>query len=86
MSGNIDKIREVLSGCETTAALLPCPFCGGEAILSYIPEWDYAKYKRYFICCANCGIGTRATESVGEDGICETISAWNRRAGQEVAV
>ena len=48
--------------------LMPCPFCGGEAIL------QRSEKQTYFVLCCKCG-------ACGP--VCETrrtaIEAWNRR-------
>ena len=49
-------------------ALLPCPFCGGEATLNYSV--------RYRITCSQCNIPTACGETESE-----TIAAWERREG-----
>lgn len=53
------------------AELLPCPFCGSEAIFS---ETQYSSRSLYAVDCKNddCQIGTDLPD--------EAIAAWNRRA------
>lgn len=71
---------------DTLAALLPCPFCGGEAAVYHHkpagiePSWH--------VECADpdggdegCGCGTCHHESAAE-----AIAAWNTRTGQLVPV
>jgi Lar family restriction alleviation protein len=54
---------------DTTNALLPCAFCGGEA------QTDLVVGYRFIIECFDCNATTRDTDSPEE-----AIAAWNRRA------
>ena len=61
--------------------LKPCPFCGGQAILTVIPPhehkiatWIPDSSGGVFIECTNC------TCTVAEDTIDQAIEVWNRRA------
>jgi Lar family restriction alleviation protein len=54
--------------------LLPCPFCGGKAIVA---EHDLL-YTRFIANCESC----EAESSVFLKRV-EAIAAWNRRAGKE---
>lgn len=58
-------------GQEARGKLLPCPFCGGEAVLEHGTE--YAPW--FEVDCPNCDAEgpTRPTEA-------EAIEAWNRRS------
>jgi Lar family restriction alleviation protein len=55
-------------------ALLPCPFCKGEMVISKMPERYDKLY--YFAGCTACKAtsGNYSTEA-------EAIAAWNRREG-----
>ncbi len=55
------------------AALLPCPFCGGEAYLSE----DASHSRAYFI---GCNVEDCFGEIHWEQTKAEAIAAWNRRA------
>lgn len=50
--------------------LLPCPFCGGEALLGY----DNHNQTAYWAQCSDCGIAT--LESFHKE---EIIQLWNAR-------
>lgn len=58
------------------AALLPCPFCGGAALLTWHATDCFAA--RCTDCCAEGPLPANDTEA-------EAITAWNRRAGQSHA-
>ena len=49
--------------------LLPCPFCGGSAVVSSL-------YGDWYVECDLCDAG-----GSGEDTKAEAIAAWNTRAG-----
>ena len=60
--------------------LKPCPFCGGQAILTVIPPhkhkiatWMPDSSGGVFIECDKC------TCTVAEDTIDQAVSTWNRR-------
>ena len=55
----------------TKAALLPCPFCGGEAELR---EWDWP-YERFQVRCSVCKTAAKTRLSTRE----KAIAAWNTR-------
>lgn len=62
--------------------LKPCPFCGGEVIIT--DEEDF-----YMISCERCGCGVTFSSLDGEDEIMEaskeeTITSWNSRAMENV--
>lgn len=62
------------------AALLPCPFCGGEAVLEQSAESDKIAPLWWLACCRNA-------ECPGSYGLpserrSHTITAWNRRANE----
>lgn len=60
--------------------LLPCPFCGGEAVLTFMGN-DYAKSRKVEVKCPNCrakiinaGIRIKSKELA-----IYSINAWNKR-------
>ena len=55
-----------------TEKLKPCPFCGGEAAVSY------SIVKKYFITCLKCYASTKLKDTEGL-----AIKAWNRRVNDE---
>lgn len=61
--------------------LKPCPFCGGEAILSFSRD-EYLN-EQYVVICRNvikCGCLTQYRNSKEK-----AIEAWNRRVSDERA-
>jgi len=71
-------------------ALLPCPFCGGEASDDGLMKWSEALpdthwddgseiTKAYFCNCISCSV-TNIVCSVGYQTKAEAIAAWNTRA------
>jgi Lar family restriction alleviation protein len=61
---------------ETKAALLPCPFCGGEAALLDAGPWPDGHYTWSPMCIS----GPCAVWNTYYDTKAEAIAAWNRRA------
>lgn len=55
--------------------LLPCPFCGGPAAVTYEVEEG-----GYFACCAACKASSIMVFACGEDPIPRVTEAWNRRS------
>ena len=53
--------------------LLPCPFCGGEAILTSRETNYFAT--RFFVICDNCHASSKWCQNKEE-----AAEAWNRRA------
>ena len=56
--------------------LLPCPFCGGDAVISA------AMNSHPEIACDSCGANVSAREA----GVDAAISAWNKRAPDKAAL
>ena len=66
---NLDDLAR-LEAAATDIELLPCPFCGGKALVS--PDEDYRN--RWSVYCGECGMGDdsyKAAAWAAED--------WNRR-------
>lgn len=72
-------------------ALLPCPFCGGEASANGHMKWsrpveeatwdDGSPITEAFFCnCQSCGVSNIGTLSIGHQTRSAAIDAWNRRA------
>ena len=61
-----------------TDGLLPCPFCGGKAIVKHLITAGIRTHSR--VECANCHIKT--DYYVHEFGERNLIKVWNRRAEQ----
>jgi Lar family restriction alleviation protein len=62
--------------------LLPCPFCGGEAILKCICNVSAHATDDWWVSCKNCRVerpSTKKTEIAGSRE--QAIASWNRRAG-----
>jgi len=79
----------------TTDALLPCPFCNGEAHIGTVTysrpledvTWDDGSpvLKTYYGHCAVCAVGHRNGIAGGYPTEQAAIAAWNRRTGQAYA-
>ena len=71
--------------------LLPCPFCGGEAVI-YHQSSKYTNRDGNFVHCMECGCRTKLFECYGnttkthEDTKQEAIEAWNTRKPMEQIV
>lgn len=64
---------------EVTQALLPCPFCGGEADIFHVPDGAHAQC---FECEANSSIFDGARDGKGRDSEYaheDAFTAWNTR-------
>lgn len=62
--------------------LLPCPFCGGQAILKCITDVSAPAADDWWVSCIGCRVerpSTRKSEIVHSRD--EAIAAWNRRSG-----
>lgn len=57
------------------AKLLPCPFCGGTAVLEKM-GWPH------HVFCIKCGAKTTSGK-YAEEGEQEAIEKWNRRVNQD---
>lgn len=60
--------------------LKPCPFCGGDAILSHRLDediWTHNTVKWYKIECSGCDVKTKDWPESGAEE--EVIEVWNRR-------
>jgi Lar family restriction alleviation protein len=78
MTSNNDKASQAFEEGE----LLPCPFCGGEAITNYKRFYGLKPIIRFGVSCqGDCGIflDERAKSEA------EAIAAWNRRTPSGVA-
>lgn len=58
-----------------TDKLLPCPFCGSEAISTHNSQDDIPGALSYFWHrCEGCGV-----ETEGAVGLDDAVAVWNRR-------
>ncbi len=56
--------------------LKPCPFCGGEAQMRFVPVLqEYLLFQPY---CTKC-----FCLLIGRKNVQEAIEAWNRRVGEQ---
>ena len=62
--------RQAQEECTRQGIVLPCPFCGGAAII----EYDYVIPFEYSVFCGDCGV----MPSTSEDRKV-VISVWNTR-------
>lgn len=59
--------------------LKPCPFCGGEAVISL--NGDKPGYRGTMVMCGNCGARTKFFTISTEYGSTEeAVKAWNTRS------
>lgn len=56
------------------ATLLPCPFCGGEAVVRHDPPTSSVQDDEYRVECGDCGSAGRSCDEKER-----AISAWNNR-------
>ena len=65
------------------AELKPCPFCGGDALLSH----DYEGIGSSYVRCRKCGLESirfiRSFEIASDD---RAVEFWNRRADNDLAL
>ena len=68
------KDKQVLIKKWNTRAekMLPCPYCGGNGVLT---EDDIVNWKNYTVICEDCGM-IASSKDKEEDA----IAAWNKRA------
>ena len=63
--------------------LKPCPFCGGEALLSH----DYEGMGASYVRCKKCGLESirfiRAFDTASDD---RAVEYWNRRTDNDLAL
>lgn len=60
-----------------TIKLKPCPFCGGEAIISAYHNTEMKRMKYYATCCnEKCSINPAGK---AKDTIKEAVNDWNTR-------
>lgn len=71
--------------------LLPCPFCGGEAEMSYYTKGTSPEKAGYYIECGSCSAGGEPFDVQGEmpgrDEYTQSkaIAAWNQRTHDSAA-
>lgn len=72
--------------------LKPCPFCGSEVMVDFIPLWrgshGYQGCYEIFIKCDKCGCSNYGTISstiqlTKEEAKKKVVEAWNRRANDD---
>ena len=66
-----------MSDCTAIPKLLPCPFCGGEAVL--VPT-SGTTVREWFVTCGNLECGVLACKTRRFYSEEEAIEAWNTRA------
>lgn len=70
-------------------SLLPCPFCGGSAHVSYAPANDEAGIPCYGITCGECKILIGTVKNGATDFFrtaVEAANAWNARDNMPVKI
>jgi len=61
--------------------LLPCPFCGEEAVVGYFSDDERLnKREAYYVGCSNDHCGCELEHIGGFKSMEEVIAIWNRRA------
>jgi hypothetical protein len=61
--------------------LLPCPFCGSNAVLSSVEDQDHPDFGGHFVACTNilCAACVGLMWSLKEDCKPQLIERWNTR-------
>lgn len=60
--------------------LLPCPFCGGDASITYFPAMERLENKdKFYVGCDNTHCGCEMEHAGGWKSIDEAVNAWNTR-------
>ncbi|WP_347220338.1 Lar family restriction alleviation protein [Chryseobacterium sp.] len=67
----------------SSAPLLPCPFCGGAAAVQNESPADNSG--GYFVECKSCGASTNLRYACGDEPVPLLVAQWNARAPQAVA-
>lgn len=60
--------------------VLPCPLCGGEALISC---HEYESHFRAFVECRKCSCITSEIHQSKSTAIKHTVNKWNTRIGQD---
>lgn len=61
--------------------LLPCPFCGEDAIIGYFPaEERLGARDSFYVGCSNDNCGCELEHTGGYRTLEEALEKWNRRA------
>jgi Lar family restriction alleviation protein len=70
-----------IAGPRLQVEIRPCPFCGGEPIVSQNP-YDFAPRVGSHVACRECGIRTpEVCRQTGDDAARAGIELWNKRVG-----
>lgn len=77
-----DSLKEVVTSLKhDELSLLPCPFCGGEALVQPTYDIDTGERDGYFAWCLNyeCECKPQTRDYLTE---AKAIEAWNTRASE----